>query len=353
MSIEQKSRAMTFPKVGKFIILFFAIALVITGARAYQLYGFIFDPNVRSDYVLVIYPGDNYDNVLDKLESDRILSDVKAFKWVSKKKSYSENVKAGRYQLKAEMSTNSLVNKLRSGAQDPVKLTFNNVRVKEELAGKVSKYILADSLDILRLFSDEKQIAEWGFNSESYRTMFVPNTYEMYWTTNATEFARRMNQEYERFWNSDRKKKAKAIDLTESQVSVLASIVESETAKSDELETVAGLYINRLKKGIPLQADPTLKYAVGDFSLRRILNKHLDVESPYNTYKNAGLPPGPICFPSVASIDAVLNYEHHNYLYMCAREDFSGYHNFASTLSQHNQNAAKYRAALNKNGIYK
>ena len=352
MPIKQKNRAMTFPKLGRFIIIFFAIAFLVVGARAYQLYRYVFNPNVNSDYVLLVPEKMSFDDLYSKLENNKILKNYKAFKWVARKKQFSKSVKPGRYELKAGMNTNELINKLRSGNQDAVEVTFNNVKFKEDLAGKVSKYIEADSLSILNLFSNTEEIEEWGFNAENYRAMYIPNTYQMYWTTTAEAFAERMNQEYLKFWNEDRKTKAESIGLSPIEVSILASIVESETAKSDELKTVAGLYINRLHKGIPLQADPTVKYAVGDFSLRRILNSHLEIESPYNTYKYAGLPPGPICFPSISSIDAVLNYEKSNYIYMCAKEDFSGYHNFAATLSEHNQNAAKYRAALDQNKIY-
>jgi len=352
MPIKQKSRAMTFPRVGKFIIIVFAIAFILVGARAYQLYHYIFDPNVKTDYVLVIREKMSFDELYSKLESDKILNNYKAFKWVAKRKDFTKSVKPGRYALKAGMNTNELINKLRSGDQDPVDVTFNNVRFKEELAGKVCKYIEADSLAILNLFSNTEEIEEWGFNVENYRAMYIPNTYQMYWTTTAEAFAERMNQEYLRFWSEERKSKAEKIGLSPIEVSILASIVESETAKNDELKTVAGLYINRLHRGIPLQADPTVKYAVGDFSIRRVLNSHLEIDSPYNTYKNAGLPPGPICFPSITSIDAVLNHEDNNYIYMCAREDFSGYHNFAATLAEHNRNAEKYREALNQNKIY-
>lgn len=344
---------MLFPRIGKFIIIFVALAFIVVGVRAYQLYRYVFDANVKTDYVLTIPDNATYEDVTDKLTNDDVLINYKAFRWVSKKKEYPANIKPGRYEIKKGMNTNQVVNMLRSGAQQPVDVTFNNVRFKEDLAGKVSNYIMADSLAILRLFLDERQIHEWGFTSETYRTMFIPNTYEMYWTTTAEDFAKRMHTEYERFWTDERKKKAEAINLTPVEVSIVASIVQSETAKKDEMQRIAGLYINRLNRGILLQADPTVKYAVGDFKLKRILNSHLEIESPYNTYKFAGLPPGPITFPEVSSIKAVLNHEEHNYVYMCAREDFSGYHNFASTLSKHNQNAAKYRAALDENRIYK
>lgn len=353
MAIEPKSRAMTFPRIRKFIIIFFAAAFIVVGVRGYQLYQFVFQENVLADYVLLISEEDTYKTISSRLEADSILSSPKAFKWVSKKKKYPKNIKAGRYELKNGMTTNELVNILRSGAQEPVNVTFNNVRFKEDLAGKVSKYIQADSISILNLFSDKKQIKEWGFSPETFRTMFIPNTYEMYWTCSAQDFAERMHAEYKKFWNEERKTKAEALNISPAEVSIIASIAQSETIKKDELPRVAGLYVNRLKRGILLQADPTVKYAVGDFSIKRVLNKHLEIESPYNTYKYVGLPPGPICFPTIQSIDAVLNYESHKYLYMCAKEDFSGYHNFAKTLRQHNNNAAKYRKALDDRRIYK
>jgi UPF0755 protein len=353
MSLDKKNNVMVFPRIGKFIIVFFALAFILVGARGYQLYQYVFQENVRIDYVMLITTDDTYETVSKRLETDAILLNSKAFKWVAKKKKYPKNVKPGRYELKKGMTTNELVNILRSGAQKPVNITFNNVRFKEELAGKVSKYIQADSLSILNLFSDEKQIKKWGFNTETFRTMFIPNTYEMYWTTSAEDFLERMHMEYERFWNEERRMKAEAINISKAEVSILASIVQSETIKRDELPRVAGLYVNRLKRGILLQADPTVKYAIGDFAIKRVLNKHLEIESPYNTYKYVGLPPGPICFPSIQSIDAVLNYENHNYLFMCAKEDFSGYHNFAKTLRQHNNNAALYRKALDDRKIYK
>lgn len=353
MAIEQKSRLMLFPRIGKFIIIAVALAFIVVGVRAYQLYRYVFQVNVQLDYVLLIPDNQDADYVLSKLMDNKVLINEKAFKWVAKKKSYSEDVKAGRYEIAKGMTTNSLVNMLRSGDQSPLKITFNNVRFKEELAGKVSKYIQADSLSLLQLFSNDELIKEYGFNSENFRAMFIPNTYEMYWTTDAGEFAQRMKKEYDSFWNDSRKEKASAIDLSPAEVITLASIVQSETIKQDELKTVAGLYINRLKKGMLLQADPTIKYAVGDYSLKRVLTKHLEIDSPYNTYKYAGLPPGPIAFPEITSIDAVLNYEKHKYLYMCAKEDFSGYHSFAKTLRQHNRNAEKYRRALDRNGIYR
>ncbi len=344
---------MVFPRIGKAIIIFFALAFIVVGIRAYQLYGYIFNENVNTEYVLFIHDDTTFEQITDSLSIHNVLIDNKAFKWIAKKKDYANAVKPGRYRIKKGMNTNQIVNMLRAGIQEPVDLTFNNVRFKEELAGKVCKYITADSVSILNLFSNEAMISDYGFTVENFRTMFIPNTYEFYWTTNAEEFAKRMHNEYERFWNATRKAQAKNMELSPQEVIILASIVQSETIKKDEMKTVAGLYVNRLKRGIPLQADPTIKYALGDYSVKRVLNKHLEVDSPYNTYKYAGLPPGPIAFPEISTIDAVLNYEKHKYLYMCAKDDFSGYHNFARTLSQHNQNAEKYRRALDKKRIYK
>ena len=351
MTIEKKSNLILFPRVGKFIIIFFAIALVFAGFRGYQLYQYIFRENVKNDFVLYIPNNATYNQVTDSLTMNDVLLSAKAFKWISKKKDYSKSVKTGRYLLKKGMNTNQVINMLKSGMQTPLNVTFNNVRTKEQLAGKVSKYLQTDSLSILKLFSDENQIKKFGFTPETYSAMFIPDTYEFYWTTTAGGFADRMKLEFEKFWNMERREKAEEIKLSPVEVSILASIVQAETAKKDELRRVAGLYINRLKRGQFLQADPTVKYALGDNTLKRILKVHLDIDSPYNTYKYAGLPPGPINFAETSTLDAVLNYEKHKYLYMCAKEDFSGYHNFAVTLSEHNRNAARYRAALDKNKI--
>ncbi len=351
MSIDKKSKLMLFPRIGKFIIIFFAVAFIIVGIRGYQLYQYVFRENVNTDYVLYIPKDASYKQVTDSLTMNNALNSIKAFNWVSKKKNYSKSVKTGRYLLKKGMNTNLIVNMLKSGLQNPLNLTFHNVRTKEDLAGKVSIYLQTDSLSILNLFADTTQIKEYGFMPQTYTAMFIPDTYEFYWTTSAKEFAYRMKQEYDRFWNDERKKKAAEINLSPIEITTLASIVQAETAKNEELKTIAGLYINRLNRGMFLQADPTVKFAVGDFSLKRILNVHLEIDSPYNTYKNVGLPPGPINFPETSALDAVLNFEKNKYYYMCAKEDFSGTHNFAATLAEHNRNAAKYRATLDRNKI--
>ena len=353
MTIDKKNKLLLFPKIGKFIIIFFSIALLVVGVRAYQLYNYVFKPNVKTEQAIIIPENATFDQVVDSLQANDVLINYKAFRWVSKKKNYPGAIKPGRYLFRKGMNTNQIVNNLRAGVQEPVDVTFNNVRFKEDLAGKVSDYIRADSLSILALFENDSLISAWDFTPETFKAMFIPNTYEFYWTTSAREFAERMKVEYERFWNSSRRQKAEEIGLRPAEVTTLASIVQAETTKAEELPRVAGLYINRINRGIPLQADPTVKFAVGDFTLKRILNKHLEIDSPYNTYKYAGLPPGPINFPEVSAIDAVLNYEDHNYLYMVAKPDFSGFHNFSTTLAEHNRNAARYRAALNERKIWK
>jgi UPF0755 protein len=242
---------------------------------------------------------------------------------------------------------------LKLGLQKPLKLTFNNIRTPQQLAGRISQQIEADSLSILALLTSDHVASSYGFDKTTIIAMCVPNTYEFYWNTNAKGFLDKMQKEYERFWNDERKSKAFKLGLTKVEISTLASIVEEETRFNIEKPKVAGVYINRLNKGIPLQADPTVKFAVGDFALRRILTKHLEIDSPYNTYKFRGLPPGPIRCPSISSIDAVLNAEKHSYLYFCAKADFSGYHDFAKTLTEHNRNAEAYRRALNKERIYR
>jgi UPF0755 protein len=240
---------------------------------------------------------------------------------------------------------------LRNGNQVPVKLTFNNIRLKKDFTERISHQLMLDSPTLLERLNDSSFAASLGFDTATIMTLFIPNTYEMYWNIPVDHFLKRMKTEYNRFWTKERLAKADAISLSPAEVSILASIVEEETAKKEEFLLVAGLYLNRLRKGMLLQADPTVKFAANDVTLRRILYHHLEIDSPYNTYKHPGLPPGPIRLPSISAIDAVLNYTEHSYLYMCAKEDFSGAHNFAVTLKEHNTNARNYQAALNRNNI--
>jgi UPF0755 protein len=353
MTIEGKSKLIIFPKLGKLSLIIFGTLLIILGIRAFELYGFIFKPNVAQNSVIFIPTGSTIDQVENSLTEQKVFSNMKAFKWVANKKKYKDSIKPGRYELKKGWTTNEALNKLRSGNQDPVKLTFSNVRLFSELAGKISHYIEADSISLLQKFTDSSIHQKYKFDKTTFSTMFIPNTYEFYWTTSADQFIERMHAEYNHFWNDERIKKAKNLGFSTVEVTTLASIVQEETAKEEEKPAIAGLYLNRIKMGMILQADPTIKYALQDFGIRRITNDMLLTDSPYNTYKNAGLPPGPINFPETSSIDAVLNPKQHNYIYMCAKDDFSGFHNFATNLTDHNRNAARYQKALNQRKIWK
>ena len=349
---EEKTRK---PLYHRIILAVLGILIIISLIIAYRYYNFIFSPNVNTgadEEVSILIPtGSTFEEVKALLYSHGLILNKRAFEWVSKKKNYPANVKPGHYVLKSSMNNNFLVNMLRSGAQVPVNVVFNNVRTKELLAGKIALQIEADSLSLVRLWNDPNFLKTIGFTPSTISTMFIPNTYEMWWTSDAREFTMRMNKEYKRFWEGSRSDKARALKLSIPEVVTLASIVEKETEKNDDKPIIAGVYINRLKKGWPLQADPTLKYASGNFELKRVLNVHKEVESPYNTYKYSGLPPGPICIPSIASIDAVLDYRKHDYMFFCAKSDMSGYSAFARTLAEHNRNANAYQQALDRKGI--
>lgn len=287
------------------------------------------------------------DSLARRLLADSIITSADDFISVAAMKSFKAN-RPGRYQINAGSSLNRIINLLRAGIQAPVYLSFPGYRTPEELAGRVAAQIQADSAAIMHLLQDPETAVQFGFNSENFRCMFIPNTYECWYTTDATEFIDRMKREHEHFWNAERKQKASQLGLTPTEVSILASIVKAETAMRDEAPKVAGLYLNRLRIGMALQADPTLIFALGDYSIIRVLDIHKEVQSPYNTYQHAGLPPGPINFPEPHYIDAVLDAAAHDYLYMCAKPDFSGYHNFSKSLRQHNQYANQYRRALSR-----
>jgi len=342
-------------KTLKITALILFLALLAGGFWAYQTYQEIYAANVsinkESDF-LYIPSHSNFDDLISELEEKHYLKDIASFKKVAELKSFSK-VKAGRYTIHNKMSNNALINMLRIGDQTPVRITFNHIRTLKQLAGKVSVNIESDSISLVKKLYDKEIQKKYGFNSHTFISMFIANTYELYWNTSAEAFIKRMATEYKAFWNKKRKAKARKLGLSQSEVTTLASIVELESLKNDEKPRIAGVYLNRLRKGMLLQADPTVIFAVGDFNIKRVLKKHLEIDSPYNTYKYKGLPPGPIYLPSVSSIDAVLNYEHHSYIYFCAKEDFSGYHNFAKSYSQHINNARKYQRALNRRRIYK
>jgi UPF0755 protein len=335
--------------VAIFIVLI--LVVVVCGALAYAA---LFMPNfkpLKTEYVYIYEDNKDFNVLCEELTDSASCGNIDLFKILARIRKYPENMKSGRYAVYSGMNNNTLLNHLRRGQQAPVKLTFNNMRLMGDLLDRFSEQLMLSKDDLLSYIDDENYCDSLGFDETTIKAMFIPNTYEVYWNIPAEKFMERMKKEYDNFWTPERLEKAEKIHLSPVEVSILASIVEEETAAQDEYPVVAGLYINRLYKGMPLQADPTVKYAVGDFSLRRILNMHLKTDSPYNTYMYEGLPPGPIRIPSPKSIDAVLNYARHNYLYMCAKEDFSGRHNFATTVQQHNINAAKYRAELNRRGI--
>ena len=331
------------------------IVFIIAGIKGIDIYRKAFKPNVftknKKEQYLFIPTGSTYDDVLELLYTNKFIKNKSTFEWAADRMNYRKHIQPGKYMLKNRMTNHKLILKLRSGEQEPVKLTFSDIRTLETLAGIVSRKTEAEYSAIINLLHNKEYINQIGFNEHTIIGLFIPNTYEFYWNTSPEQFISRMLSEYDSFWTRARKSKAEQMNLTQNEVVTLASIVDEESSKAEEDPIIAGVYINRLKKGIKLQADPTIRYAHGDFSMRRILTKHLSIESPYNTYKYYGLPPGPIRIPSIASVDAVLNYKKHDYLYFCAKDDFSGYHYFAKTLAQHNKYARLYQRALNKRRI--
>ncbi len=318
---------------------------------SYYAYQIFFTANIqvdKKDTYLYIPTGATFEILTDSLNKNEVLNDQMSFYFLSKLLKYRDNIKPGRYLLQKNRSNWETIKMLKRGRQTPVKLTFNNVRLKSDLAEKVSSKLEFSEDEFLKNISDGALAKQYGFTSETFMCMFIPNTYEFYWNISSKDFLDKMHKEYKKFWNVERTDKAKKMNMTPIEVTILASIVEAETNKKDEKARVAGVYKNRLNLNMPLQADPTVKFAVGDFSIKRIYSGHLALNSPYNTYMYAGLPPGPIDLPSVTSIDAVLNYEKHTYLYFCAHHDLSGHHDFAATYAEHQKNAEKYRKALNK-----
>lgn len=308
-----------------------------------------------ADIVYVNIPtGSEADDVAQLLVSKGMVENEKTFRWLAARKNYKgEKVQPGRYKLFKGMTSNDIINVLRSGRQTPARVMFTNTRFKRDLAGKISRQIEADSARLVQLLNDDEFLQPFGFNKYTSMAMLIPNTYELYWNTSADDFLERMHKEYTRFWDKERLARLSRTGFTQLEVSVLASIIQEESYRTDEYPAIAGVYINRLRRPMRLQADPTVKFAIGNFGVKRILKKHLETDSPYNTYRNDGLPPGPINCPSIKAIDAVLNYEEHKYVYFCARADFSGYHDFATTLDEHLRNARKYQRALNRNNIYR
>ena len=330
-----------------------SITLLLMVAIAAFLYSLVFKPIELTEEVYIYIDEErDYETVVDQLKEKVELPNEDVFRLLADRMNYPNMVKTGRYAIEDGMTMPDLIRALRSGSQVPINLTFNNIRTMENLAGRLSSQLMADSISILDVLNDTSVAAKYGFNEQTFGSMFIPNTYEVYWDTNVESLIERMKREYDSFWNTERRAKAQKLGLTPLEVTTLASIVEEEATYADEYPIVAGLYINRLNRGMRLEADPTVKFAVGDATLSRILFKHLEVESPYNTYKIDGLPPGPIRIPSTSAINATLSPAQHNYIFMCAKDDLSGRHNFAVTHAEHARNARAYQKALNERGIY-
>ena len=335
------------------------IGLVIFAVIAYYIYGTMFKPNTKfsADTEYIYVPTNaTYNEVRQQLVV--LLDDIDAFDALARQKKYTTNIKAGRFPIKKGMNNNDIINSIRS-KNIPIKIAFNNQNSLADLAGRISTQIEADSTSLLESMTDEMFLTKNGFTKATALGMYLPNSYEFFWNTSSETFRDRMLVEYNRFWTEARKQKAKNLNLTPNEVITLASIVHEESKQADEQPRVAGVYLNRLRIGMALQADPTLKFAAYQLPkyqntlIRRVLNVHKEIDSPYNTYKNTGLPPGLIAMPDLSAINAVLNPEKHNYLYFAADAKRIGYHKFAKTLGQHNNNAREYQSYLSSQGINK
>ncbi len=343
--------------IKKILLLIVVLGLIVGGIFAYNVYSAIFSPNTKfnNKEAFVFIPSDaNINDVKDLL--DPIVKNTKSFVQVAERKGYVNNVKGGKYAIQKGMNNNDIINSLRSN-NIPVKVSFNNQETLADLAGRISSQIEPDSMSLLSVLNDKSFYTENGFTDATQIAMFIPNSYEFFWNTSSEVFRDRMLKEYNRFWNDERQSKAKAQGLTPNEVVALASIVHKETTKVDERPRVAGLYLNRLKRSMKLQADPTVIYALKkhannfDLVIKRVLYKDLELDSPYNTYKYTGVPPGPITMPDISAVDAVLYPEKHDYIYMVANVEDFGYHKFARTGAQHNRNKAQYIRWINSQNI--
>ena len=339
----------------KKIIAIAIVILLFIGCVGIYYYQKIFSNNVQKSGFVFINSTDDFPKLTKKLAP--YINDINDFMWVSKLKKFTK-IKSGKYSIQENMSTNDLVNMFRGGLQTTVKLSFNNQDTLEKLAGRIAEQIEVDSISLLTVFRDRKFLLENNFDEKSILCIFIPNSYEVYWNVSAEKLRDKMLLEFKTFWNNERVAKAKKQNLTPNEVITLASIIQKETAQKSERPIVAGLYLNRLKNDWPLQADPTIIYCIHqlkgqDYEVKRVLTVDLEINSPYNTYKNLGLPPSLISMPDVSAIESVLNHEKHDYYYMCASIDKIGFHEFAKSLPQHNKNAKKYRDWLNKQGINK
>ena len=338
----------------KILIPLIIFSTILTTGSVYT-YQMLYSPNFlinADDKFIIIEENTDFNELIKKLEDDTLINDILSFSFLSKLMEYQENIKIGAYKVKMNMSNYEMITMLRSGNQTPIKLTFSYARKIEDLAEKITTKLKMSKDDLLNYLNENINNYN-GFKKTDIISIFLPDTYEVYWNISPEKLTNKMYSEYKKFWNEERLSKLDKINLNQKEAIVLASIVASESRMLDEADRIAGLYINRLNRNMRLQADPTLIFAANDFTIRRVLNKHKKIKSPYNTYIHRGLPPGPIRLASKKYIDAVLNYEKHNYIYMCAKEDFSGYHAFATNLSDHNRNAKKFQIALNMRKIYR
>lgn len=335
----------------KKVILYILLALLIIGGGViYYFYNAIYSPYTEKEYELFIEDTDTKESVLNELIDNGIINEAGSFNTVSKLMSFNK-LKPGRYIIPSGITARQLISKLRAGQQDAVNLTFNNARLIEDLSGKLAKNIKLDSLELLEFMQTSNLVSEAGYDQETLMSLFIPNTYKVYYNISKEDLFKRLIKENKKFWTEERKAKAEVLGLTPKEVYTLASIVDKESLKADEKNRIAGVYLNRLDRGIALEADPTVVFALKQFDLRRILYKHLEYDSPYNTYKYPGLPPGPIGMSSISGIDAVLEKEDHEFIFFCAKPDGNGRHAFAKTLAGHNRNARKYQQWLNSRGI--
>jgi UPF0755 protein len=323
--------------------------LLILGLLTY--YAFSSVSNVATTQYIYIDEDDTQDSVIAKIQPFANLIGMTTLNTLIRHSGYSENIRTGRYAIEPGDGPITIFRKLKSGRQTSLNLTIPESRTMDRLAAILSNKLMLDSATIAEALTSQEVCEKLGYDTCTIAAMFVPNTYDVYWNMSIDELLQRMQKEHDRFWKGDREAKAAEMQMTPIEVCTLASIIDEETSNNAEKPMIAGMYLNRLKEGMPLQADPTIKFALKQFELKRIYNKLLNTESPYNTYRNEGLPPGPIKIASIKGIDAVLNYTSHDYLYMCAKEDFSGTHNFARTYQEHLKNADKYTKALNERGI--
>jgi UPF0755 protein len=339
-----------------FIKIILVIVLIVGGVGGYLVYKYIYMPNInlanKKSTIIYIPTGSTFEDVVHILTENELLKDPESFRWLAKKKKYAEAVKPGKYRVLANMNNSALINLLRLGMQEPVEINFTGLHTVNEFISRVGRRIEADSNALKAAVEDENYIGKYGFTKETIQAFFIPNTYEFFWNTSTDDFFQRMAKEYKAFWTDARKQRAKAVGLTQTQVYILASIVQGEQCcDKEEKKVIAGLYLNRLKQGMKLQSDPTVIFAIGNFNIQRVSFEQTRYPSPYNTYVNEGLPPGPIGFAQESSIDAVLNYTPSNYIYMCAKDDLTGKHCFSKTFEQHEIYAKKYRQAMKDRGI--